>query len=783
MGCVQDKNQSQVLVYENSMGEHFSTISGKDVQNIQVVVMGVTQENEQRIFAYDALTQKFKALLVPQGMTIWNYSCLVHLSNKEIFITGGLSSSASEISSQAYIYDSINNRAIRLPNMICPRYTHISIFFKGKLYAIGGRDYGDDDDSAIRSQCERFNFFIHKWEKISKLNIPRCTGFSFIYKGSLYVCGGLTGKMHRSRAIERYDESNDRWVLLDFKLSRGLECGSLFSAAHFLPPAQAKDKFIIVGGNTEEGSQDTMYIYSMSEKTVLGGPCMNQKRVLQKAIAYNNKVHIFGGSETDGVEVYDQSANNWKEDKLQTFSLFVSPQDIDLFSYSQPPVTIPDEIPLSSKIHQSNIQQQNQSNITQEVQQNGVIQYNINVDKAKEEDENQNGKVLSSNDLKRSNLKPEDKKFHIETELSPIAKSLIKEDLIVEKSYLFGTDIDPFILEIDFLNAKIEKKSVPLQIRLFQYQSAVAVKQMNLILLMGGVHDGMNKTVNYTYTLDVEKFVGKRLENMIVGAYAFATLVIYPYIYAIGGKQSTDLSQSNSTYPVILNSTQRFNLETMKWEKLPNLNVKRVSAMVTNFSNKIYVFGGFKGDMEQVRPNEIEVYNQHSPAKDSKGQPIWEVISVKFPIGLEGAPLLKVNILNQERPDIILFGGRTSSGEIKYISKLSLEIDQSQDQKQTENEEEEEENEEEPQLSLKLDKLNQMIQSRCLHKVIQPYKNFVLVLGGQLEPYVECVDVSKNYASAALSQVPHIDLMAKTLCSFIKKLKDHTLKQCSFTYL
>ncbi len=31
----------------------------------------------------------------------------------------------------------------------------------------------------------------------------------------------------------------------------------------------------------------------------------------------------------------------------------------------------------------------------------------------------------------------------------------------------------------------------------------------------------------------------------------------------------------------------------MKWETLPELNVKRVSAMTTVIKDKIYVFGGF----------------------------------------------------------------------------------------------------------------------------------------------------------------------------------------------
>lgn len=60
--------------------------------------------------------------------------------------------------------------------------------------------------------------------------------------------------MHRSRAIERYDEANDKWVILDFKLARGIECGSLISAVHFLAPPLPKDSFLIIGGNTELGA-------------------------------------------------------------------------------------------------------------------------------------------------------------------------------------------------------------------------------------------------------------------------------------------------------------------------------------------------------------------------------------------------------------------------------------------------------------------------------------------------------------------------------------------------
>lgn len=62
-----------------------------------------------------------------------------------------------------------------------------------------------------------------------------------------------------------------------------------------------------------------------------------------------------------------------------------------------------------------------------------------------------------------------------ESNLSSVSKAIIKDDLLVEKAYIFGTDVDPFIVEIDFLNIKVIKKSAPLALRLFQHQCAVRI--------------------------------------------------------------------------------------------------------------------------------------------------------------------------------------------------------------------------------------------------------------------------------------------------------------------
>jgi hypothetical protein len=45
----------------------------------------------------------------------------------------------------------------KLPDMANVRYAHCSTMLNGKLYVLGGRQYGEED-SALLEACERFDF-------------------------------------------------------------------------------------------------------------------------------------------------------------------------------------------------------------------------------------------------------------------------------------------------------------------------------------------------------------------------------------------------------------------------------------------------------------------------------------------------------------------------------------------------------------------------------------------------------------------------------------------------
>jgi len=115
-----------------------------------------------------------------------------------------------------------------LPNMKKERYTHMSIYYHGSIYVFGGRYFGEDEQG-ILEHCERLKLDDDSWEVIAPMQSKRCTGFCCIYRDMIYVFGGYTGHLNRSRDIERYHDESNRWEILDIKLLDGIECGIMIS--------------------------------------------------------------------------------------------------------------------------------------------------------------------------------------------------------------------------------------------------------------------------------------------------------------------------------------------------------------------------------------------------------------------------------------------------------------------------------------------------------------------------------------------------------------------------
>lgn len=82
------------------------------------------------------------------------------------------------------------------------------------------------------------------------------------------------------------------------------------------------------------------------------------------------------------------------------------------------------------------------------------------------------------------------------------------------------------------------------------------------------------------------------------------------HIFVLGGKDSCTLS--------IINKCQKFNINTLKWEALPDMNHPRAAAgsFMSQDKQYLYVFGGSHDSVERLPLNRFGT---------------WEVVTVELP--------------------------------------------------------------------------------------------------------------------------------------------------------
>lgn len=111
-----------------------------------------------------------------------NYSGIVQKNSQTIFICGGINSKLDQIKSTFIQFNPLNLSITLMPPMKDPRYTFPVIYHLNRLYALGGRVYGNDQTSLLNA-CEYFDFNEKKWIEMPVMNKRRCTSMSFVDSG------------------------------------------------------------------------------------------------------------------------------------------------------------------------------------------------------------------------------------------------------------------------------------------------------------------------------------------------------------------------------------------------------------------------------------------------------------------------------------------------------------------------------------------------------------------------------------------------------------------------
>ncbi|EAR91022.2 kelch motif protein (macronuclear) [Tetrahymena thermophila SB210] len=303
------------------MGNRQSDISQRDeqkhVHNINrsdfLYMFGANQDGHGEIIVFDSCREQFCFQNTPLGMKIFDYMGVIKVSNNLIYLSGGINKQKNHISDELIEYNPITNSYSYLSSMKNSRYTHCLTFKNGKLYAIGGRTYGEGINGLLAS-CEVYDFSNRNWKEISPLSEPRCTFFTFQYNDEIYVCGGFNGNKKRTELIEKYNESQNCWETIEMKLNKGIECGNL----HILE--QSKDEFVIFGGNCKEGPTNECWRYNLKKQTYELIGKMQAKRVLSKSILTSKgQIYILGGDRelSNNIQNFQNSFQQQKKEELE----------------------------------------------------------------------------------------------------------------------------------------------------------------------------------------------------------------------------------------------------------------------------------------------------------------------------------------------------------------------------------------------------------------------------------------------------------------------------------
>lgn len=564
-------------------------------------------DNEKPVFRYNELINTFEIIEVtsPTASLIFNYGCAVTRSPSSILLIGGLNKYSDAISKAFLSFNPIDNSITELPAMIKPRYSFSAVLLDNKLYVLGGRTYGGDQEALYR-HCEVFDFTTNLWTEIAPMKERRSSFQAFVFRGEIWVLGGYSDIDNRTTIIEKYDPKTNKWTKLPFRLQLGFESGHVISIED--------NKVILFGGQSLIGSTHYCHEIDLVEGTVLNismlpFPCCMGKVFISDKFAY-----VFGEDDR-GVEVF-QAFNL----ATKTWDAFL-PNNLNLIMTGFKRVAI--GAPTLTVKHSALIPSPKQ------------------------------GAAQCAN-------------FH----------------------FLFGTDDEPFIVFVDKSSFEMFIYPCPLDLRLKNYQGACRISDTQ-VLLTGGINREMTRASDYTYIVDLVTFKVTECERLHYPRFAFELVKLGDYVYALGGRQMTDIGV------ISINKCERFNVLTHKWERIQSMHFSRSSSMATAIKNKIYVAGGFHADSLSV--SSIESFD---PTTEE-----WTLHDLQLPLPVEAGAAY----YDQNSDRWVMIGGKSAIELMDNIIAVKPPADQ-----------------------YEVTPFNSdafIVQNRCLHKIWRTDRHLV-IFGG-----------------------------------------------------
>ena len=541
-------------------------ISSSDSRE-KFIIFGQDKNGYNFFLRLDSSSMVLKVETLPSHANFFNYSGVTIKDEDTLVVCGGIKHNLTGITNQCFEYSFSKHSCTKLPNMLEIRYTFPTIHVNGKVYAIGGRVYGDDTVSLMR-KCEVYDYATGKWSRIAEMNVPRCTSSAFLFNSTIWVIGGYTGRYQRSKKIERYVEAEDRWELLDFKLFFGFENGNVLATGR-------PNEVILLGGKMNFGSSNNVWCYDLLNKSVINRKPLKNDCILTKhQIIRNGQVCILGELQQRGFfyEKYDIRTGAHSSGTFST-----SRRNLEKFkqyNFNTPPLIVPYD-----------------------------------------------GESVA--DFSGRNY--------------------------AHKNVIFGTDQEPFQLEVDSVSKEISVFGVPTNLKLRNFQGCYRISD-NEVLMCGGINITFQRISSRAFIYNLNTRQVSFIADMRKMRYTFSTAFVNGFFYAVGGREYGD---DNSAIYV---ECERYNMATGDWEYTSPLNIARCTSNCFVVRSKLYVAGGYCRNSK--RTNTIETFN------DGRGR--WELLGLMLPSPLEASCFIK------REDEIFCCAGRTDTGDCKSKFRFSL---------------------------------------------------------------------------------------------------------------
>ena len=253
------------------------------------IVFGQDTGGKNFFLRLDSANNKLVQEKAPDNVNFFNYSGVTMIGEDRMIVCGGIQYNLTGISKECFEYSFVTEKFMKIKPMIDIRYTFPVIHYGNRVYAVGGRVYGDDTVSLLR-KCEYYDLTSKTWHAMPEMNITRCTSSLFIYANQLWVIGGYSGRFQRTKKIERYIIEEERWEILDFKLFFGFENGNICATTK-------PNEILLLGGKMNYGSANNVWCYDILNKTIINRKPVKNECILTKHQQIDENTIMILGSE------------------------------------------------------------------------------------------------------------------------------------------------------------------------------------------------------------------------------------------------------------------------------------------------------------------------------------------------------------------------------------------------------------------------------------------------------------------------------------------------------